>query len=396
MGNLSGARLVRPQLSEANLNGASLSGASLINAHLSGSMLSGANLSGAWFSEAILNGATLIGTELFGAHFTTAMLSGANLSEANLVEADLRFANLSGADLTKTRIINVKLHKATLTDCRVFGISAWGLIGLETAEQKNLVITPYGEPVITVDNLEVAQFIYLLLHSEKIRAVIDTITSNVVLILGCFKSERKVTLDAIRDKLRKRNRLPVLFDFDKPATRDTNETLTTLAHMTRFVIADITDPRSVPQELKSIVTNLPSVPVQPIILASATEYGMFDHIQNFKSVLKIFRYKDLDDLLKNLDQRNNQSLVVPLVRDIAEYIRKSNSDKILFVFPIEYFFNLGPPVRQKWGFILSFVFAILSTCLIWLLLEPSGLEYALVGIAVIAVVVVIVLLLRRK
>src|SRR5215207_2029801 len=34
-----------------------------------------------------------------------------------------------------------------------------------------------GEPEITVDNIEVAQFVYLLLHNEKIRDVIDTITS---------------------------------------------------------------------------------------------------------------------------------------------------------------------------------------------------------------------------
>ena len=49
--------------------------------------------------------------------------------------------------------------------------------------QKNLIITPHGEPAITVDNLEVAQFIYLLLNNESVRRVIDTITSKVVLIL---------------------------------------------------------------------------------------------------------------------------------------------------------------------------------------------------------------------
>jgi hypothetical protein len=38
-----------------------------------------------------------------------------------------------------------------------------------------LVITPQNEPEITVDNIEVAQFVYLLLHNEKIRDVIDTI-----------------------------------------------------------------------------------------------------------------------------------------------------------------------------------------------------------------------------
>jgi hypothetical protein len=35
-----------------------------------------------------------------------------------------------------------------------------------------LVITPKDEPEITVDNIEIAQFVYLLLHNQKIRDVI--------------------------------------------------------------------------------------------------------------------------------------------------------------------------------------------------------------------------------
>jgi len=38
-------------------------------------------------------------------------------------------------------------------------------------EAQNLVITPEDEPEITVDNIEVAQFIYALLHNQKIRDV---------------------------------------------------------------------------------------------------------------------------------------------------------------------------------------------------------------------------------
>src|SRR3989442_2430397 len=35
--------------------------------------------------------------------------------------------------------------------------------------QKDLVITPFNEPTITVDNLKIAQFIYLLLNNAEIR-----------------------------------------------------------------------------------------------------------------------------------------------------------------------------------------------------------------------------------
>ena len=59
-----------------------------------------------------------------------------------------------------------------------------------------------------------------MLHNQKIRDVIDTITSKAVLILGRFTDERKAVLDALREELRKRNYLPILFDFEKPRSRD--------------------------------------------------------------------------------------------------------------------------------------------------------------------------------
>src|SRR5215831_17420688 len=79
---------------------------------------------------------------------------------------------------------------ADLTGCRIYGVSAWDL-KLLRAKQQNLVITDEDEPAITVDNIEVAQFIYLILRNQKIRDVIDTITSKAVLILGRFTDARE-------------------------------------------------------------------------------------------------------------------------------------------------------------------------------------------------------------
>jgi hypothetical protein len=196
----------------------------------------------------------------------------------------------------------VFLKGAHLSDCLVYGISAWDVF-LEGATQENLIITPPDSPTIEVDNLEVAQFIYLLLNNKKIRHVIDTITSKVVLILGRFTPERKAVLDAIRDELRNRDYLPVLFDFEVPDNRDITETISTLAHMARFVIADITDAKSIPQELMAIVPSLPSVPVQPLLLASQREYGMFEHFKRFPWVLEPYLYEDQDRLLAALNDK---------------------------------------------------------------------------------------------
>ena len=173
--------------------------------------------------------------------------------------------------------------------------------------------------MITVDNIEIAQFIYLLLYNQKIRQIIDSITSKVVLILGRFTEERKPILDAIREELRAYNYSPVLFDFDRPSNRDTTETISILAHMARFVIADITDAKSIPQELKSIVPNLPSVPVQPLILASTEEYGMFDHLKRFPWVLEIFKYNDLEEIRSSIRDK--------IINSAEMKIKEINSEK---------------------------------------------------------------------
>jgi hypothetical protein len=306
----------------------------LARAHLDRSHLSGANFRAASLIYAVLRKADLREADLseamlLGANLTAADLSRANLREADLPGASLYGANLSGADLSganlfKATLIDTNLEGANLTACRVFGISAWN-VRLKGAIQSNLVITPRRDSPIQVDNLEVAQFIYLLLNNQKIRSVIDTITSKVVLILGRFTPERKVVLDAIRNELRKRDYLPVLFDFEKPASRNLTEMVSTLAHMARFVIADITDAKSIPQELMAIVPNMPSVPVQPLLLASQQEYGMFEHFRNFPWVLEEVLYDDQQTLLAEL----SETVIAPAEAKAKELAKKMVGVKTL-------------------------------------------------------------------
>ena len=124
-----------------------------------------------------------------------------------------------------------------------------------------------------------------------------------MLILGRFTDERKAVLEALRDELRKRDYLPILFDFDKPVSLTTDETITLLARMARFVIADISDAKSILQELRAIVPELPSVPVQPVIIASQEEPGMFDFHRRFPSFLPVYRYDTPARLITNLSDR---------------------------------------------------------------------------------------------
>jgi hypothetical protein len=155
-----------------------------------------------------------------------------------------------------------------------------------------------------VGNIEVAQFIYLMLRNETLRDIIDTTTSKAVLILGRFApKERKDVLDAIREQLRNRGWLPIMFDFPQPFSRPTDETVSLLARMARFVVADVTDAKSVLQELRGNVPDLPRVAFQPLILESQHEPGMFDFFHTYPWVLQTYRYASQNDLLANLDER---------------------------------------------------------------------------------------------
>ena len=309
--DLRGANLAFAFFRDADLRKADLRKADFSDAYLNSADLRGADLRGVNFSDAHFRYADLRRTKLLKANFSRAdfrsadlsavNLSSVKLSNANLSDADLSGANLSDAHLDGAILNRTNLTGATLTRCSIYGISVWN-VQLEGAKQDNLVITPNWEPTITVDNLEVAQFIYLLLNNPKIRDVIDTIAKKAVLILGRFTPERKVVLDALREVLRTHGYLPILFDFDKPASRDITETVSTLAHLARFVIADLTDAKSIPQELMLIVPNLPSVPVQPLIIASQSEYGMFEHFTRFPWVLPVYRYTDEAGLLKSLQE----------------------------------------------------------------------------------------------
>jgi hypothetical protein len=289
-----------------------LHGAKLIEANLSRVRLFAADL-----REAKLHGAKLSGANLYGANLSGANLHLAGLILADLSGADLRGADLRWADLNRAIIVDVDLGGAKLSDCCVFGTSVWKVVTNEQTEHKNLVISDHADPVLTVDNLKVAQFIHLLLNNEEIRGVIDTITSKVVLFLGRFTPERKDLLDAVREEIRRRDYLPVMFDFTKPSSRGYTETITTLARMARFIIADLTDATEVRLELAKIVPDLPSVPVQPIVLASATEYVTFDDMRHYPWVLKLFRYTGLGHAIASLPEM----VLTPVEAKVAEQRR---------------------------------------------------------------------------
>lgn len=308
--NLSGADLIDADLREANLINANLTQANFIRANLTWSNLSEATLTEAFLRSADLSGANLRGANLTGAYLRDvdfneadlgeSILRGANLRGADFLRANLTGADLTGADLSGANLVETNISNARISKSNVYGVNVWSLEG-EFQEQYDLVITPQDQPEITVDNIKVAQFIYLILSNEEIRDVINTLTSKSVLILGRFAiPERKVILDALRDKLREYSLLPIVFDFDRPTNKDFTETIKTLAGLSYFVIADVTNPKSSPLELQATVPDY-QIPFVPIIQEGEQPFAMMVDLQKkYNWVLPTRSYDSIETLMKAL------------------------------------------------------------------------------------------------
>jgi len=227
-------------------------------------------------------------------------LSGSNMYRAYVSRATLRNSNFQETDLGLSTFVSSDMEGVRLSRARVYGISVWDMKG-EPADQEDLVITPEGKSDITTDNLKMAQFVYLLLNNAEIRDVLDTVGQKGVLILGRFTAERKQVLDALREALRKLNFVPMMFDFEGASTKDFTETVKILAGMCRFVIADITSPKSSPLELQATVPDY-KVPFVPIIQESEQPFSMFANLQEYPWMLDLLEYESTKQLITVIDK----------------------------------------------------------------------------------------------
>ena len=88
-----------------------------------------------------------------------------------------------------------------------------------------------------------------------------------------------------------------------PKNRDLTETITLLARFSRFIIADITETRSVPHELASIIPLL-AVPVLLIYNSSfdGRPFSMLSDYWKYDWVISTEVYQNHNDLLNNINK----------------------------------------------------------------------------------------------
>ncbi len=303
--NLEGAYFFETKLGEVDFSRAKLKGAYLSKAYLRDS----------YFYKADLREADLSNSDLCDAVLSKANLFRTKLSEAYLRRTDFSEANLYQADLRRAIIIESKFNNSNLSESKVYGISAWKL-DLTGAVQNNLIISAEEEPLVYVDNLEVAQFIHLLLNHKKICSFFDSVTKRGVLILGRFSGGGLENLKTIASKLRKFKYLPIIFDFNRPKSRNFTEVIITLTGLSRFVIVDLSGP-SVPQELYATVPHF-KIPFVPIIEKKTKPFSTFQDFLEIPWVLKpIIRYKNINHLLDILPRR----IIEPAERKLKQRLK---------------------------------------------------------------------------
>jgi len=118
-------------------------------------------------------------------------------------------------------------------------------------------------------------------------------------------TEGRITvLERLRAELRERGYLPIVFNFDKPETKDFTETVRLLAGLSRFVIADVSNPKSAPLELQATVPEI-MIPFRPIIEEGEKPFAMLEDlwIRHRDWVFEPLYYSSLDALIGALDTK---------------------------------------------------------------------------------------------
>jgi uncharacterized protein YjbI with pentapeptide repeats len=179
-------RNVTPDLRQAELQGWQLAFFDLSGADLREARLAWADLRSANLTSADLRGVFINDARAPYANFSNSKMQDSYLWGSDFREAIFRGSDLSGANLMCSQLVRTDFSDANLTGCKVYGISAWE-VKLEGATQEELVVCPpdqLEESGVRVDNLHVAQFVFLLLEHQNV--VLRSVTERGVLLLaGC-------------------------------------------------------------------------------------------------------------------------------------------------------------------------------------------------------------------
>ena len=300
----------------ADFNEADLRKSSFIGSDLTNSKFDKANLCEADFSETILRFSSFQETDLRKAKLSRSILEG-----SIFFRTDLRDASMKDTDFSACCLISTNLSNTNLKNSYIYGISVWDIETNNKTVMKDLVIS--RDPLITIDDIELAQFIYLILNNKKISNLITTMRTKSVLILGSFSDKSKSVLERLKKVLSNKNLIPIIFDFKPSEKQDSMETVRTIALLSNFVIVDLSIPAGQLHELASIVRNT-YIPFATIVNDDSKQTSMlneFRHQYWFKSDYFKYSLKDWQEQIPILFKNE----IFPWVEKINKKLKEERT-----------------------------------------------------------------------
>lgn len=292
-----------------DFSGADLSGLLIMKAYAEGLHLRGAVIENTVFEEGDFSRADFSQATFRNTRFNKTILTGATFDGSTFVNCNLNRVNLVGASFCVKEI----------TETVVYGIAAWDLNTADDMKQSKLVIEPTyefysdlvadGKVPMTVDNIELAQFVYYLSNHKRMRDVLTVLNAQGVLLLGRFRDGGLERLEAIRETLARRGYMAMIFDFDRPDSLSLTETAVTMAGLAKFVVADLSGP-SVPAELQAIFTQL-----KKPILAIGDPYALFPDVSDKTPLLMVNRDDEIESKLTELETLHFERVAELAARD---------------------------------------------------------------------------------
>lgn len=308
----------RLNFSGMNLSGVFISKAFAEGLNLRDSLFDGSTFDEGDFSRADFSGATFRNTKFF-----KSILTEANFDGATFVNCNLNRVNLSGASF----------HLKEITETVVYGIAAWDLETSEETKQSKLVIEKtydlysnlidQGKVPMTVDDIELAQFVYYLSNHKKMRATLNIMNDRGVLLLGRFKDGGLERLYSMREWFQGKGYMAMIFDFARPDNLSLTEAVVTMAGLAKFVVVDLSG-SSVPAELQSILSQ-----IKKPVLAFGDPYSLFPDLSDQTSVITI--ESDELNILHGLEEKlpDLERLHVERIIELAKRYTKVDKERLL-------------------------------------------------------------------
>lgn len=205
----------------------------------------------------------------------------------------------------KVDFIYASLIKSTFKECTlecldIYGANIWDIDIDENTTQKDIRI-PYRQfkgkdsEILSIDDIQVGNIIYLLLDNSNYTRLLNQSKKKSVLLLGRFGDPLKEHLNELTKEVRNNGFSPIVFDFQAPNTLDLIEAIVLLSLLSKFIIVDLTEARSVPAELHAILSTL-TIPVVPIIKRHSEVFSTYTFTNKYSCVLPILIFDDIKDL----------------------------------------------------------------------------------------------------